>query len=154
MQQNEESITIIDHKKGFSHRVWCSLLNPSKTNLGKISKVLLKKINSVVLSAPKQTSGKIHLPLLHGLRKSHTNKLHHFYVLMWKIYIHLSPVIYSNNRLNLQDSSSRFLIMIYQSLCRPEKPFFLKVHHHGFERLEMSISTFQWVVSRRLKYAN
>ena len=58
MQQNEESITIKDHKKGFSHRVWCSLLNPSKTNLGKISKVLLKKINSVVLSSTKTNQWK------------------------------------------------------------------------------------------------
>ena len=58
MQQNEESITIKDHKKGFSHRVWCSLLNPSKTNLGKISKVLLKKINSVVLSSIKTNQWK------------------------------------------------------------------------------------------------
>ena len=31
--------------------------------------------------------------------------------LMWKISIHLSRVIYSRNRLNLQDSSSRFLMM-------------------------------------------
>ena len=54
---------------------------------------------------------------------------------MWKISIHPSPVIYLKNRLHLQDSSSKFLIMIYQSLCRPQKTFFLKVQHHGLKGL-------------------
>ena len=61
---------------------------------------------------------------------------------MWKISIHLSAAIYSKNQLNLQDTSSTFLMMIYQSLCSPEKPFFLMVN----QRVVMRISTFQWVV--------
>ena len=53
MQENEAFITIKDHKEGFPHRVSCRLLNPSKTNTGKISKVLLDKINSAILSDTK-----------------------------------------------------------------------------------------------------
>ena len=60
---------------------------------------------------------------------------------MWKMSIHLSPVIYSKNELNLQDSSSKFLMMIYQSLCRSEKPFFLKVQHPGLKRVVMRTYT-------------
>ena len=58
-----------------------------------------------------------------------------------------SNLFYLKNRLNLQDSSSRFLMMIYQSLCRPEKPSFLKVQHPRLKRVVMRISTLQWVVS-------
>ena len=53
MQENEAFITIKDHKEGFPHRVSCRLLNPSKTNIGKISKVLLDKITSAILSDTK-----------------------------------------------------------------------------------------------------
>ena len=53
MQENEAFITIKDNKEGFHQRVSCRLLNPSKTNIGKISKVLLDKINSAVLSDTK-----------------------------------------------------------------------------------------------------
>ena len=53
MQENEAFITIKDHKEGFSHHVTCRLLHPSKSNIGKISKALLDKINSAVLSATK-----------------------------------------------------------------------------------------------------
>ena len=59
------------------------------------------------------------------LRKSRINKLHRLYALTWKISVHLSSVIYLKNQLNLQDSSSNSLMMIYESLCRPEKSFFL-----------------------------
>ena len=53
MQENETFITIEDHKEGFPHRVSCRLLNHLKTNIGKISKVLLDKINSAVISSTK-----------------------------------------------------------------------------------------------------
>ena len=48
MQENEAFITIKDHKEGFFHYVSCRLLNPSKMNIGKISKILLDKINLAV----------------------------------------------------------------------------------------------------------
>ena len=50
MLENEAFITIKDQIKGFPHQVSCRLLKPSKTNIGKISKVLLDKINSAILS--------------------------------------------------------------------------------------------------------
>ena len=48
MQENEAFITIKNHKEGFPHHVSCRLLNPSKTNIGKIGKVLLHKIKVVI----------------------------------------------------------------------------------------------------------
>ena len=82
IQENEAFITIKDHKEGFSHHVSCRLLNLSKTNIRKIIKVLLDKINSAVLSSTKINKWKNTSSLLNGLRKSHANKLHHLYIFM------------------------------------------------------------------------
>ena len=57
-------------------------------------------------------------------KKLHINILPHFHVLMWKTSIHLSPVIYLKNHLNLPDSSSKFLMMIYQSYGGQKKVSF------------------------------
>ena len=153
MQENEAFITIKANKEGSPDHVSCRLLNPSKTNIEKISKVLLDKTNSAI-SSTKINQWKNTSSVITWFEKSRANKLHHLYVLMWKISIHLSPVIYLKNRLNLLGSSSRFLMMIHQSLCRPQKPFFLKVQHPGLKRVVMRMSTFQWVVSMALKYAS
>ena len=56
---------------------------------------------------------------------------------MQKISVHLSSVIYLQNQSNLRDRSSKFLMMIYQLLCRPENPFFLKLQHGGLKRVVM-----------------
>ena len=53
MKENQAFITVKDHKDRFPHRVLCTSLNTSKTNIGKISKVLLDKTNSAVFSSIK-----------------------------------------------------------------------------------------------------
>ena len=53
MPENEEFITIKDHKEGFSYHVFSTLLNPSKSNIGKTSEVLLDQLHSAVLSRTK-----------------------------------------------------------------------------------------------------
>ena len=44
MQETEAFITIKDHKEGFPHSLSCRLINPSKTDIGKISKCILDSI--------------------------------------------------------------------------------------------------------------
>ena len=46
MQETEAYITIKDHKESFLNRIPCRLINPSKSSIGKISKVILDKINN------------------------------------------------------------------------------------------------------------
>ena len=53
MLENEAFITVKDHKEGFPHRLSFRLLNPSKSNMGKISKCILDKINSAIISQTK-----------------------------------------------------------------------------------------------------
>ena len=44
MQESESYITVKDHKEDFPHRLSCRLINPSKSDIGKISKYVLDKI--------------------------------------------------------------------------------------------------------------
>ena len=46
LQKNECFITFKDHKDSFPGRVETRLINPSKSNIGKISKQILQRINS------------------------------------------------------------------------------------------------------------
>ena len=39
MQETEAYITIKDHKESFPNKIPCRLINPSKSSVGKISKV-------------------------------------------------------------------------------------------------------------------
>ena len=50
MQETEAYITIKDHKEDFPNKISCRLINPSKSSIGKISKVILDKINNIVQS--------------------------------------------------------------------------------------------------------
>ena len=51
LQNNEAYITIKDHKKNFQTNPTFRLINPSKTNIGKISKKILDEINEKITSS-------------------------------------------------------------------------------------------------------
>ena len=44
MQKNQCYIIVKDHKEDFPHKISCRLLNPSKSDIGKISKMIIDKI--------------------------------------------------------------------------------------------------------------
>ena len=45
LQETEAFITIKDHKEDYPNKISCRLINPSKSSIGKICKVILDKIN-------------------------------------------------------------------------------------------------------------
>ena len=51
IQELQIYITIKDHKYNFPHSISCRLINPSKTNIGKISKAILHKSNIRLVSS-------------------------------------------------------------------------------------------------------
>ena len=142
MQENETFITIKDHKEWFPNHMSCRLLNPSKANIGKISKVLLAKINLSILSSPKINQWKNKSSVIIWCDNITSKQTLSFLCFDVEISIHLSPVIYLKNQLNLQDSSSRFLLMTYRLSCRLKR-FFLKVQYPRSKRVVMKNSTFQ-----------
>ena len=48
LHETEAYITIKDHKDYFPNKVSCRLINPCKSSIGKISKVILDRINTAV----------------------------------------------------------------------------------------------------------
>ena len=53
LQETEAYITVKDHKDEFPNKIPCRLINPSKTSIGKISKVILDRINKSVVTSTK-----------------------------------------------------------------------------------------------------
>ena len=49
LQENESYITTKDHKDDFLLRISCRIINPSKSDIGKIRKVIIDKINTKLL---------------------------------------------------------------------------------------------------------
>ena len=50
LEETEAYITIKDHKSKFPNKILCRLINPSKSYIGKISKVILDRINEKIIS--------------------------------------------------------------------------------------------------------
>lgn len=50
LAKKEAFITLRDHKKNFDTKPKCRLINPAKSELGRISKVILDRVNSEVIS--------------------------------------------------------------------------------------------------------
>ena len=49
MEETEAYITVKDYKEGFPHKLPFRLINPSKSDIGKISKKLLDKTNKILI---------------------------------------------------------------------------------------------------------
>ena len=59
LDDNDAYIFIKDHKEGFPDKISCRLINPSKTDIGKISKQILDKVNTSILEKTKVNQWKI-----------------------------------------------------------------------------------------------
>ena len=77
MQESECYITVKDHKKDFSHKISCRLINPSKSDIGKLSKIILDKINSDVLSSVQVNQWKNSQAVVEWFKNIQNKKMHH-----------------------------------------------------------------------------
>ena len=53
LDENEAYVTIKDHKEGFPEKISLCLINPSKTDIGRISKQILDSLNNSILEKNK-----------------------------------------------------------------------------------------------------
>ena len=53
LDENEAYVTIKDHKEGFTDKISCHFVNPSKIDIGKISKQILDRVNNNILEKNK-----------------------------------------------------------------------------------------------------
>ena len=154
MQENEAFIRIKDHKEGFPHHVSCRLLNPSKTNIGRISKVLLDKINSALLSSTKISQWKNTSSVIIWFEKIAHKQTSSFICFDVENFY---PSISGNLFKESVEFARQFIQISDDDLSiikQARKTLFLKLQHPGLKRMVMKILTFQWVVLMALKYAS
>ena len=53
LDENDAYVTIKNHKEGFLDKISCRLINPSTTDVGKISKKILHRVNNTILKKTK-----------------------------------------------------------------------------------------------------
>ena len=53
LDENEAYVTIKDHNEGFLDKIFCRLTNPSKTDIRKVSKQILDRVNKTILEKNK-----------------------------------------------------------------------------------------------------
>lgn len=53
MEEKQAFITLKDHKDNFNNNPTCRLINPAKSEMGKVSKVILESINETIRKASK-----------------------------------------------------------------------------------------------------
>ena len=66
LDENEAYVTIKDRQEGFPDKMSCYLINPSKTDIGKISKEILDQVNNNILEKNKVDQQKTRLQLQNG----------------------------------------------------------------------------------------
>ena len=64
LDENEAYVTIKDHKEGFPNKISCRLINPSETDIGKISKQTLDRVSNTILVKNKLNQWKNSYPVL------------------------------------------------------------------------------------------
>ena len=58
LDENEAYVTTKDQKEGFPNKISCRLINPSKTDIGKIRKQILDRVNNTTLEKNKENQWK------------------------------------------------------------------------------------------------
>ena len=80
LAQKEAFISIKDHKENFPTTVSCRLINPAKTEIGKVSKIILENINSKIVSATKINLWKNTAAVINWFNNLQNKSAHHFLV--------------------------------------------------------------------------
>ena len=70
----EAFITLKDHKENFHNKPTCRLINPAKSELRKIAKFHIDKINKIIRAKTNYDNGEVQKKSLHGLKVWKTNK--------------------------------------------------------------------------------
>ena len=82
MEETEPCITVNDHMEDFSHKLSFSLIYSSKSNIRKIRKNVLDKINKSLISSTNANQWKNTTSVITGLKKIPKKEVPDFFNLM------------------------------------------------------------------------
>ena len=154
MQETEAFLTIKDHKEGFPHTLSFRLINPSKSDIGKISKSLLGTINENILKQFNVNQWKNIAQVITWFKNvkskitsSFVNfDIENFYPSI-SIDLFTDAISYAKTITNINDDQ---LSIIMQS----RKPLYLTTTNHGLKKLGKKTLTFQWVVEMAQRFVS
>ena len=147
MQESECYITIKDHKEDFPNKLSCRLINPSKSDIGKVSKQILDKINSNIRASTEinqwQNSKSV-IDWFVNIRNK--NKTTFFQFDIESFYPSISPQLF-NKALNfariivdISDSDYKIIMQSRKTLLfNNEEPW---VKKHGDEEFDVPVGCF------------
>ena len=92
--QRESFVTLKDHKSNFDNNPTCRLINPSKSEIGRVSKLILDRINTKVIETTRINQWKNTKSVLSGLIKLQIRANTHLLHLMFLISIRPSQLIF------------------------------------------------------------
>ena len=78
MAENEAFITLKDHKDNFDSNLKCRLINPAKSELGRVSKVILDSIKQEIRSATNVNQWKNSQSVINWLKKIERKSRYNF----------------------------------------------------------------------------
>ena len=117
MQENECYIIVKDHKEDFPHKISCRLINPSKSDIGKLSKIILDKINSDALSSVQVNQWKNTQAVIEWFKNIRNKNSASFIVFDVESFTHQYHSSYFIKQSTLLKLSVTSLKKIFPSLC-------------------------------------
>ena len=146
-QETEAFLSIKDHKEGFTHTVSFCLINPSKSDIGKISKSLLDTMKENILKQTNVNQWKNTSQIISWFKNIKSKKtssfvnfdVENFYPSI-SIDLFTDAISYAKTITNIDDDQ---LSIIMQS----RNLFYLTTMNHGLKNLGKKTLTFRCVVT-------
>ena len=154
LDENEAYVTIKDHKKGFPDKISCRLINPSKTDIGKISKQILDRVSNTILVKNKVNQWKNTYSVIELYRNIKRKDQCSFVVFdIESFYPSISTKLFdeavSFAKLYYDFTSDELELIMH---CR--KTLLFWQDSTSVKKRTMKILTYQWDVMMTRKYAN
>ena len=154
MLETEAYITIKDQKEGFPNNLSFRLLNPSKSDIGKISKNILDQINKSLIAFTHANQWKNTSSVI-GWFKNISNKRQSSFIQfdVENFYPSISLTLF-NNAIQYACEITEITNHDISIINTLEKLYSSIATSHGKTNLVIQILTSQWVVMMEQKFAN
>ena len=153
LDENEAYVTIKDHKEGFPDKISSHLINPSKTNIGKIRKQILEIVNNTILEKNKVSHGKNTSSVIGWYRNiKRKDQCSLVVVDIESFYPSISTKLF-DEVISIAKLYYDFTFDELKIIMHSRKTFFGKIVL-GFKKRAMKILTYQWDVMMAQKYTN
>ena len=144
--ENEAYITIKDHKKDFPNKILCRLINFSKSDIGRISKQILDKINLKLTSDTKVNQWKNSISVIEWFNNIWSKDQHRFIVFDIKSFcssisedLFNEALIFAKIKVDITNQEMSIIKQSRNTLFNKNQPW---VKKYGNEEFDVPIGCF------------